>query len=251
MTDNHVYGTWRIARPAGIDLRLHWSFSLLLVWVGWRGIADYPHWHRAGLIAGLLLILFGAVLLHELGHALTARWLSVGVKNIIILPVGGVTQIEFLPNRPGYEVLIAAAGPLVNLGLALCAAGMLWAGGQLPRLQWLFAAPEAVTEDILQAILPQEIGAGVLLFGVMINSLLFAFNLIPAFPLDGGRIVRAGLVMVLPYRLANRISLFLGLTIAGVMLLLAYPLKSIGLLFAAGLILLTSRLLKNSEPEPK
>lgn len=174
----------KLGRFAGIDVYLHASFALLLVWVAWvswRGTETV--WGVAGGI-GLVLALFLCVLLHEYGHALTARRYGIGTKHITLLPFGGVALLERLPARPSEEVWIALAGPFVNLAIA----AVLWMGyqtGLFPR------------GGILGA-----------LFGA--NLALAGFNLLPAFPMDGGRILRALLTprmgLVEATRVASRIG---------------------------------------------
>ena len=112
-----MFRTWKLARVAGIDVSVHWSFVLLLGWLVFASIS-------AGLAAvatNLLLTvcLFGCVLLHEFGHALTARRFGIGTHGITLLPIGGVARLNGMPRRPLEELAIAIAGPLVNVAIAL------------------------------------------------------------------------------------------------------------------------------------
>ena len=164
-------------RVAGIQLSLHFSFYLLLgfnAWQGWRE-AGWPGlwWHSAVLVA-----FFVCVVLHELGHCFTARRYGVGVSRIMLLPIGGVAEFDGIPREPVREVLISLAGPAVNFGLA----GLLW------LFIWLLPAPSGSLEDAADA-LPSL--AASLQFLLSWNLLMGAFNLIPAFPMDGGRVLRA------------------------------------------------------------
>jgi Zn-dependent protease len=157
-----MFSSWKIGRVAGIDLYLHPTLLLMIVLFGTT-------------LPGMLLVaaVFGCVLLHELGHALMARHLGIGTADITLYPIGGVARLRRMPRKPGAELLIALAGPAVNvaiagaLGLALTVAGSVAPG----------ALPASVTRF-----------AGSLL---AINLGLALFNLIPAFPMDGGRVLRA------------------------------------------------------------
>lgn len=243
-------GSWRMARVFGVDVYLHWSFALLMVWVLGQGVRAYRYWDRVALIIFLLLILFGCVALHELGHALAARRLNVAVRNIVIFPFGGVAQIEFRPNRPAADLLIALAGPLVNLALAAVALLALVLAGQFHLLPGLLRPSATITEAILQASRQQEVLAALLLFVLVINGMLFLFNLIPAFPLDGGRILRAGLVMILPPPHGALTARWVGLVMAVALLALALVLKSVGLLLVGGLVFAAGWLMRPEENKP-
>jgi Zn-dependent protease len=155
----------KLGRYAGIDVFVHWTFALLIAWVGflfWRGA------HNLVAVGDGILVVLGlflCVLLHEYGHALTARRFGIGTRRITLLPFGGVALLEAMPGRPREEILIAIAGPLVNIVIAAGVA--LWLGAGLP-------SGRGFAEVMLQA-----------------NLLLAAFNLLPAFPMDGGRVLRA------------------------------------------------------------
>lgn len=153
--------SWKLGRVAGIDLFLHPTFLLVFLIFGGMGIP-------------FILALFGCVLLHELGHALMARRFGIETIDITLYPIGGVARLERMPRAPGAELLIALAGPAVNFAIA----GVLWwvcGSGIAP----LFG-PEASTWP------------GALLVSLLVaNIVLGLFNLIPAFPMDGGRVLRA------------------------------------------------------------
>lgn len=187
-------GSFRLTRLAGIDIKLHFTFPLILIWgaVQWAA----PHGAQGALFGALLMAaVFACVALHELGHALTARWLGIPVREIVLLPIGGVALLARNPRTPLHELLIAVAGPLVNVGIAFALGTVLLPQGSLPS--WGLPGEGGVGEPSLQTAL-------VWLFGS--NLLLALFNLVPAFPTDGGRILRAVLAMLMDYRRATRIT---------------------------------------------
>ena len=175
--------SWRIGRLAGINVNVHATFPLLFLWLA---LAQLGEESRAGALAGnfaLLVGAFGIVVLHELGHALMARRFGIRTLDITLLPIGGVARLERMPREPRQELLIALAGPAVNLMLAapLYLLLRLAGGGELlPALAALNGAPPMVW--FLTQLL-------------VLDLWLAVFNLIPAFPLDGGRVLRALLAM--------------------------------------------------------
>jgi Zn-dependent protease/CBS domain-containing protein len=166
--------SWKIGRFAGIDVYIHATFLLLIAWViGVHWIADHS-FQGAGSGVLFILVLFACVVFHEFGHALTARHYGIPTKDITLLPIGGVSRFERLPDKPRQEFWVSLAGPLVNvvIGIALLIA-LFFAGGFRP-----------VTNLTLSN--------GPFLERMMIaNFGLAVFNVIPAFPMDGGRILRA------------------------------------------------------------
>jgi len=177
-----VRWSYKIARVAGIDVYVHATFLLLLAWVG------FDAYRGGGLPAavrgvGFILAVFLIVVLHEYGHALTARRYGIPTKDITLLPIGGVARLQEMPKEPRQELAIALAGPAVNVVLALLLYGVLAATGA-PR-----EAPELATAD------GRFVGGPLLAQLLRINVWLAAFNMIPAFPMDGGRVLRALLAM--------------------------------------------------------
>ena len=172
----------------GIPLRLHWTFGLVFVFVFYRGKSENWSFHEILLEMGFVLSLFLCVALHEYGHALMARRFGVSTLDIILSPIGGVARLDRLPTKPMHELWIALAGPLVNIGIALLL-GL-----------YFFSIPSELRLQLLQALASQE-GSylfsdmpewGIWLLGLfVINIVLALFNMIPAFPMDGGRILRA------------------------------------------------------------
>jgi Zn-dependent protease len=156
-----------------------------------------------------MILLFGCILLHELGHGLQAHAFGLAVRRITLLPIGGLAQLESPPAYPLHELTIALAGPLVNLGLALI----------LITATYLLQ-PFTISNWIDQAILiffspPTVTGLLLYLFGA--NLILFVFNMIPAFPMDGGRVLRSGLALIVDYELATRIAAWIGRVLAVLM----------------------------------
>ncbi len=168
-----------VGRIAGTDVRIHLTFLLLLVWIG---VAHYIEGGAAAAVEGVLFIsaVFLCVVLHEFGHALAARHYGIGTKDITLLPIGGLARLERFPDKPGQEIVVAAAGPAVNVVIALVLIAIVG-----------FPADPAA----LQEVENPQVGFFERLAAV--NIFLVAFNLIPAFPMDGGRVLRA----VLSYRL--------------------------------------------------
>jgi len=191
--------SWRIGRIAGIDVYVHPTFLLLLVWVAL--VHFLAHRDLAEALYGLVFVLalFGIVILHELGHALTARRYGIRTRDISLLPIGGVARLERIPEDPRQELLVALAGPAVNVVMA---AG-IYVG--LVLSQGLSLSP-------VGAVL--RVGGGFLEQLFWVNVSLVVFNMVPAFPMDGGRVLRAVLAMRIDYVRATQIAASLGQGIA-------------------------------------
>lgn len=186
-------------RIRGIRISLHFSFLLLLAY--WA----YDGWSRSGM-PGLwwssteFLLIFGSVVLHELGHSFMAMRFGVGVKRILLMPLGGMAEFDSIPKNPVQELLITAAGPAVNYAIVAA----LWFFVDFPD-GWDVPRSPITLEDALRLLFWANLGLGI-------------FNLYPAFPMDGGRILRALLAIRLPYLRATFWAVMISrvLTIIGI-----------------------------------
>ena len=192
-------------RVRGIRLAVHFSFFLLLAlvaWQGWVGEDEQPGsggWPGLLVNVVLLLLFFTCVVLHELGHSFTAMRFGVGVRRILLMPIGGMAEFDSIPREPERELLITLAGPAVNFAIA----GALYLVAGVPEGWGLFRFDYMLGgwRDFAQVVLHW-------------NLLMGLFNLLPAFPMDGGRIVRALLATRLPYVRATFFAASLGKIVA-------------------------------------
>jgi Zn-dependent protease/CBS domain-containing protein len=172
-----VGGSFKIGRAFGIDIKVHWSFFLLIAFFAFVGYQESRNPVATLVTIAVVVALFFCVLLHEFGHSLVAQRLGLEIPDITLLPIGGVARLKNLPDKPSDEVKIAVAGPLVNVVLAPI----------------FFGVAALVGADLLA---PANLlsGAGsfgeVLVYLGWLNIVLAVFNLIPAFPMDGGRVLR-------------------------------------------------------------
>lgn len=173
-------GVLNLGRVADIKIQVHWTFALLLIWIVFADL------QRGGTLVSslfnisLILVLFMCVVLHELGHALAAKKFNIRTQKITLLPIGGVASLDRMPEKPRQELLVALAGPAVNAVIAL----LLFL--VIPVKGYLSAEPAKILE-LLNTTAPQTF----LFFLFVANVMLVVFNLIPAFPMDGGRVLRA------------------------------------------------------------
>jgi stage IV sporulation protein FB len=211
--DTMISGTVGVVRLFGIPVRLHFTFVLLLIFLLFIGIGN----RQSGSATVIyVLALFGSVLLHELGHALSARQYGIRTLEIVMFPIGGVARLERMP-KARQEFWIAIAGPLVNL---LIAAGLLSYLATVSQL-----APLEVLSEPTDANLAQRIALG--------NLVLFLFNLLPAYPMDGGRILRALIALRKPEDTATQIAARTGQILAMAMGLFGLLSGNFMLLFVA------------------
>jgi Zn-dependent protease/CBS domain-containing protein len=183
--------SWKIARVGGIDVYLHFTFLIVVAWIG------LAYWQLEGTLTavaygvGFILALFACVVLHEFGHALAAARFGIRTRSIVLLPIGGIASIERNPDDPYQEILIALAGPAVSFAIA----GLLWLILRAGGLTVAFDAATLTEGGFLQRL-------------ALVNLLLGGFNLLPAFPMDGGRVFRALLSLQLGPVRATRIAAF-------------------------------------------
>ena len=199
-----------VARVKGTEIRVHVTFLLLLALMA---VSAWGAGGAAGAVRGtaFILLLFGSVLLHELGHAAAARRYGIATPFIILLPIGGIAAMQGMPRQPRRELAVAVAGPAVNVAIALAIAGAL-------RLSGADATPFAAAPG-------EPVSLSVSLMNA--NIALVLFNLLPAFPMDGGRMLRAGLAMRMDYVRATRVAAATGQAFAfllGMIGLLGNPL---------------------------
>ena len=168
---------FKIGRLSGIDVRVHWTFLLLLAFFAFLGYQASGSLIGALTATAMIVALFLCVLLHEFGHSLVAQRLGIEIRSITLLPIGGISNLESLPEKPADEVKITVAGPLVNVVLAPIFFGVGLLLGAVPR----------VPTDLFTGI--GSVGQFFFYLGYL-NVVLAVFNLLPAFPMDGGRLLR-------------------------------------------------------------
>jgi Zn-dependent protease len=191
-----VKWSFQLARIAGIDVRIHATFFLLLAWFG---VVYFLEGGYGAMVIGLsfIILLFVCVVLHEFGHALAARAYGINTPDITLLPIGGIARLERMPDKPWQELVVALAGPAVNVVIAF---GLYVVIGRFFGLGDL----EQLAE-----------GRGNLLTQLLaINVILVVFNLLPAFPMDGGRVLRALLAMRMKHARATQIAAVVGQVVA-------------------------------------
>ncbi len=206
----------RVGAVSGIGIYIHWTFWFLIGWI----LIAYGR-QEGGVTAALqgavlVLAIFGCVVLHELGHALTAKRFGIRTRDITILPIGGVARLERMPSEPVQELWVAVAGPAVNVGIAAALFG---------AILLVYGPRQIASADFLE---------GNLLVGLLAaNVLLAGFNMLPAFPMDGGRVLRALLATQLDYVRATNIAATVGQAMAVVFGILAFTTGNWILLFIA------------------
>jgi Zn-dependent protease len=189
--------SWKIGNVAGISLYVHATFWLLIAFVFVLNWSDGHSLAAAFYGAAFVLVIFGCITLHEFGHALTARHFGVRTRDITLLPIGGLARLERMPDEPIEELWVALAGPAVNVAIAVLLYMLILSSGG--------------------AILPGDflsLSGTFLANLVVVNLWLVAFNMIPAFPMDGGRVLRALLATQMDMVRATQISARVGQGIA-------------------------------------
>lgn len=219
---------WSISfgKIAGIRVLMHWTFLLLLAWIVITEVNKGSTTTTVLLTVGYVLSIFLCVILHEFGHALTARRYGIETRKVTLLPIGGVASLERMPEKPKQELVVAVAGPAVNVVIA---ALLLLVGS--------FGVKDLFDPEKMESM--ANITADNFLYALcLINIILVAFNAIPAFPMDGGRVLRALLSFKMKRTKATNIAAKLGQVIGVVFVLLGFAgnflLILIGLFVMAG-----------------
>jgi len=186
-----------IGKPAGIKVFIHWTFILLVIWLSWMHLQQGHGLFE--ILIGLLFLaaLFACVTLHEFGHALAARRYGIGTQDINLLPIGGVARLESMPEDPKEELVVAIAGPAVNVVIAIGLYLIMLVMGQ---------SDMELSHHIT--------GGNFLADLLLINIILVLFNLIPAFPMDGGRVLRALLAFKMKRGKATQVAASVGQLLA-------------------------------------
>lgn len=193
-------GTLKLGKLAGIDLFIHWTFSLLIVFIVFTSFRNGYNLVQTLWTILFILCIFITVVMHELGHAFAAKNYGIKTKDIILLPIGGLARLEKLPEKPIEELVVAFAGPLVNIVLALMTGFFV----TVPE------DPAALSAQLSGGVN----GANFLLNFFIVNLALAIFNLIPAFPMDGGRVLRALLSFKFKRHIATIIAARIGQILA-------------------------------------
>lgn len=199
-------GSLYLGMISGIKLFVHWTFLLLIGWIvisgvrqGWDVVSIF--WY-----IGFIMAVFVCVTLHELGHATAAKKYDIKTRDIILLPIGGLARLEKMPEVPRHELVVAIAGPLVNVIIAAV----------------LFAVNYVVGQPAMEQDLSRINGSNFIFMLLIINIILIVFNMIPAFPMDGGRVLRALLAMKMERPKATRVAAYIGQAIAAVFIVIGF-----------------------------
>jgi Zn-dependent protease len=220
-----MFRSIKLGRAFGIPLFLHWSFFLLPLYALYLTRDQGP----AGILLSqaVLLSIFGCVMLHELGHALMARYFGIRTRDVTLYPIGGVARLESTGDLPHQELCIALAGPAVNLAIVILLSPLV-----VLALFWGILDPNVApgTGGTMHWL-------AYLLTGVCLgNGILMLFNLIPAFPMDGGRVLRALLGMGMNHLRATEIAATVGLFAAGCLALAGLWNENVGLVLVSAFV---------------
>jgi Zn-dependent protease len=187
-----------LGRISGIKLFVHWTFLLLIGWVIYSDVQSGLNFESVLWSLGFVFAIFGCVTLHELGHSLTAQRYHIRTRDITLLPIGGVASLESIPKKPSEELAVALAGPAVNVLIALLLLPVIYFGSSPDVFEGIGGISHS---NFLTSLLS-------------VNISLVVFNMIPAFPMDGGRVLRALLGFKLNHRKATTIAARIGQVIA-------------------------------------
>ena len=214
---------------AGIPVKIHWTFAFLILLIGYMGFRD--ELSLGGFLWLFITVasLFTCVVLHEYGHALTARRYGIRTMDILLTPIGGIARLDGMPKKPIQEFFIAIAGPLVNVAIMIIA------------LVYLFFAIDESTPELLQDLVVIDSFSELVLYLFFLNFILFSFNLIPAFPMDGGRILRSLLSLRMSKIRATRIASVTGQGLAVVFVVIALIYGQFSLGFIGAFVFIMAR----------
>lgn len=202
-------GSLRIGTFFGIGVHIHWTFPLLLLFVAWRAWSSGADAAGIGVSVVFVLAIFACVVMHEYGHALTARRYGIATKDITLLPIGGVARLERLPEEPRQELVVAVMGPMVNVVIAALIFGVMLGTGAFPGTEEIDRISRQGVESM------GELDARMFFLNLAgVNVFLVLFNMIPAFPMDGGRVLRALLSMAMDPVRATRVAANVGKVLA-------------------------------------
>lgn len=193
-------GSFKLGKVSGIGIFIHWTFTLLILFIIFMNYKSGQNVTQIIWSVVFILCIFVTVLLHELGHALAAKNYNIKTKDITLLPIGGLARLERLPEKPSEELIVAFAGPLVNITLAF--------------ITGIFITIPDTSEQLMAELSNGVNANNFFLNFFLVNFWLALFNLIPAFPMDGGRILRALLSFRLQRHVATRISARIGQLLA-------------------------------------
>ena len=197
--------SWKLGEFRGIGVYVHATFLILIAFVVLSHWTAGQHLEQVLEGVGFILALFGCVVLHEFGHALTAARFGIKTRDVTLLPIGGVARLERMPDDPRQELLVAVAGPLVNVVIAAALFALLKFTASFTPLEQLSMTSGPFLERLM-----------------VVNIFLVVFNMLPAFPMDGGRVLRALLATTLDYAYATEIAAGIGQAMALVFAFLGF-----------------------------
>ena len=213
-------GSYRLGTAFGIGVFVHWSFAILVGYVLFTTLSAGAGWVIAFNSVVFVLAVFGCILLHELGHSLAARRYGIGTHDITLLPIGGVARLERIPEEPKQELVIAVAGPAVNVVIAAVLS--------LVAVVFRIPAPQTAMAMFSDAAIIHGL--------IYTNIVLVIFNMLPAFPMDGGRVLRAFLAMRHGMLPATETAVKVGKVMALIMALSVFYHGNIFIFFIAGFV---------------
>ena len=190
-------GSLYLGRVFGIKLKVHFTFLLIFVYVGYYSFQAYHSWTRLPYDFLIIIVAFVFVVMHEFGHALAARRVGIETRQVLILPIGGMAQLDNMPENPKDELFVTVCGPLVNLAIVILCVPLF-----------------LVNHSFADLFDTMNLGNDWIVNIIGINLILFIFNLVPAFPMDGGRIFRALLAFRFNYQRATLVAARTGQIIA-------------------------------------